>query len=299
MVRHDHTVDPVLERASGVVGGQDALHEQRQLRPRAQPVEVVPREPEVRERREHRRGRREQILGRRALELRQEHGVAEELAAAFTADERQVGVAEIPGAPAEGERVEGDDDCAVARLFGPRDEAGADVAIRDPVELEPARAPCLGDLLERVRRGARDDQRHLRRRGRLRDTDLAFLGRDRQHSDGREQERRRRVGAEDVDRDVALDVAGEHPRLDPPPVECREVRAERRLAARTAGDVAESAGIELLLGRPLPVLRPDRPLGRLLGDVDRVLDARTREAHPAILNRPQMLTVAPWCDNAG
>ena len=160
MVRHDHAVDAVLEGAARVGGREHSLDEQRQLRPLPEPVEVVPGETEIREGREHRRGRGEQILGRRLVELCQEHGIVEELPATLAADERQVRVAQVARPPAERERVERDDDRAVARLLGARDEAGADVAVRDPVELEPARATGLGDLFERMGRGARDDHRH-------------------------------------------------------------------------------------------------------------------------------------------
>ena len=68
-----------------------------------------------------------------------------------------------------------------------------------------------------------------------------------------------------------------------------EVRGHRRLGAGAAGDVAERAGIELLLGRALPVVRRDRPLGRLLGDVDRVLDQGAAEAHRSILDGVRQL----------
>ena len=58
---------------------------------------------------------------------------------------------------------------------------------------------------------------------------------------------------EHLDGDVALGVAGEHPGPDPPVRNALEVRAHRLLGARAARDVAERAGVELLLGRPLPV----------------------------------------------
>src|SRR5206468_4269818 len=58
-----------------------------------------------------------------------------------------------------------------------------------------------------------------------------------------------------------------------------EVRAHRRFAARAARDVAERVRVERLPGRALPVLRRDRPLRRLLRDVDRVLDHGARKTH--------------------
>ena len=93
VVRDDHAVDTVVQRELRVVRRQHALDEQRQRRLLAQPIEVVPRQADVRERREHRRGRGEQVLGRRLVEPRQEDRVGEELAAALALQERQVGVA--------------------------------------------------------------------------------------------------------------------------------------------------------------------------------------------------------------
>ena len=120
----------------------------------------------------------------------------------------------------------------------------------------------------------------LERGGGARDGQLALRMSDREHADRREEERRRRLRAEHLHREVALRVAGEHPRLDAAPLEGLAVRADRRLPARTAGDVAERAGIELLLGQRLPLLGRHRPL-RLAGDVDGVLDASAVERHAA------------------
>ena len=111
--------------------------------------------------------------------------------------------------------------------------------------------------------------------------ELAVLVRDAEDADRREQERRRRARAEHLDREVALLVAGQHPRPDPPPLERLAVRAHRQLGARAAGDVAERARVDRLLGAALPLLRRDRPVGA--ADVDRVLDARAVEAHSATL----------------
>ena len=92
---------PCSQRELRVVGGQHALHENRQRRLPAQPVEVVPGQAEVRERREHRRRRGQQILLGRLVELRQEDRVAEVLAATLAADERQVRMPQVARAPAE------------------------------------------------------------------------------------------------------------------------------------------------------------------------------------------------------
>src|SRR5206468_3688478 len=121
-------------------------------------------------------------------------------------------------------------------------------------------------------------------RGSLRGADLGLLVRDRQHADRREEERRRRAHAQHVDRDVANRIARKHARADAPARERAQVRLHRLLGARAAGDVAEGTAVEFLLRGALPVRRGDRPLGRLLRDVDRVLDQRPAEAHRAILS---------------
>ena len=67
---------------------------------------------------EHRRGRGEQVLLGRLVEPRAEDRVGEELRAALALEERQVGVAQVARPPAERERVERDDDRAVAGRLG-------------------------------------------------------------------------------------------------------------------------------------------------------------------------------------
>ena len=215
----------------------------------------------------------------------EEDRVAEELAAAFALDERQVGVPQVARAPAERQRVERDDDRAVPGRLGALDEARADLAVVDPVELEPARRAGLGDLLDRVRRRAREQQRDAggRRRPCATPTSASCV-RDREHADRREQERRRRAAVPSTSTEMSraalpVSIRGRIRQ----PLERVEVRAHRRLGPGAARDVAEGAGVELLLGGALPVVRGDRPLGRLLRDVDRVLDQRAREAHRAIL----------------
>src|SRR6059036_2953850 len=116
-------------------------------------MKVGPRQAKVRKGREHRRRCREQIVRGRLLEPAAEDGVAEELRATLTAEERQVCVTQVTRPPAERQRVEGDDDRGVSRSLCPLDEARADLAVVDPVELEPARCipHYLCDLLDRVR----------------------------------------------------------------------------------------------------------------------------------------------------
>ena len=277
---------PCVERAPRVVGREHALDEQRQLRPRAQPVEVVPGEPDVREGREHRRGCGEQILRRRLVELRQEHGIVEELPAPLALDERQVRVAQVARPPAEGECVERDDDGAVARPSARETKLAQMLTIGDPVELEPARTTRLGDLLraDASRRSTRSSARPREAAARATPTSPSSEAIDSTPSGAKKNGAGDGVPRTSTEMSrFALPV--KHARPDAPASNAREVRAHGRFAAGAARDVAERAGVELLLGGALPVLRADGPLGRLLRDVDRVLDARSGEAHTPILLR--------------
>ena len=276
---------PCARACCASCGGEHSLDEQRKRRLLAKPVEVVPGQAEVREGREHRRGGGEHVLLRRFVEPRQEHRVGEVLATALSSDERQIRLAQVPRPPAESQGVDRHHDRAVPRRLRTLHEARADVPVIHPVELEPARRVRRSDVFHRVRRRAREHHRDSRRGRRLADCNLCALVRDREHADRREHERPGGMHAEHVDRDVALDVPGEHPRTNPPLVERVEVRAHRRLGPRATGDIAERPGVELLLRRPFPVVRRDRPCRRLLRDVDRVLDQRSRKAHGPILIR--------------
>ena len=277
--------DPVDSGGDGplrVLRGEHTLHEHRQVGQLAEPGEVVPGKGEMRERREHRRGRREHVLLRRLRELLPEDRVAEELRAAFALDEREVGAAEVAGPPAEDGRVERDDDRREAVQAGPLEQAGDDLAVVDPVELEPARraAHRLGDVLDRRRGGTGQAERDSERSGCACRSHFALLVGDREHTDRCEQERRRRLRAEHLDREIALGVAREHARLDAPALEGLAVRAHRGLAARAACDVAERSRIELLLRQRLPFGGGNGPL-RLPRDIDGVLDSGPVEAHAA------------------
>src|SRR4029453_11556880 len=101
-------------------------------------------------------GRRELVLLRRLLEPAAEHRIREELRAAFAAEEWEVRLAEVAIPPAEGERVDGHHQRAVAGGLGPLDQADGHLAIVHPVELEPARRIDLRHLLDGVRRRARE-----------------------------------------------------------------------------------------------------------------------------------------------
>src|SRR5262249_5029682 len=280
VVRDDDAVDAGLTRSQRVVAGQHALYQDGQRCPGAQPVEIVPGEREVRERAEHADRRRQHIFLGRRVEPAAEDGVGEELRAALPADEWEVRGAQVARPPAQDERVERDDDGAVAVRLGAPDEALADLTVIGPVELEPARrvAHRLRDLLDRVRGGAREDQRDAGRGGRARDGDLALVVRDREHADRREEKRGGRAGAEHLDREVALGGAAPHARAEATPLERLQVGAHRRLIAGATGDVVERPRLECHPCALLPVGVRDRPLG-CSRDVDRVRDLAAFESH--------------------
>ena len=205
--------------------------------------------------------------------------------------ERQVGGGEVARAPGQELVVDGDHDRPVAGALGPPHQALDHVAVARPVELEPARpVPARRrHLLDRPRGGSREHDRHAQRRGRAGRRQLALRVDDALHADGREQQRRGQVGAEQAHAQVArLDVA-QHPRHQPPAPERLQVRAHGVLGPRAAGDVVvglrRDAGAEALL----PRRRSDRQLRGLAaqaGAIDLVLvlaegPLRLRCAHAA------------------
>ena len=219
---------------------------------------------EVRERRErHQRRRLHVLLGRRVEPLAEER-VAEELRQPLALEEGEVAVAEVAVAPAERERVERDDDRPVAGRAGAVDEAAGQLAVGPPVELEPALrvAELGGDVLERRRRGAREDHRHAGRLRGARDPELGLGMDDREHADRAEQEGRGRAQAEHLDRELALGVARQHPRPQAAPLERLAVGPDRRLGAGAAGDVVERPLRERSRAPALPLLGRERPLAR-------------------------------------
>ena len=113
----------------------------------------------------------EHVLLRRLVEMRPEDRVAEELREPLAVQEREVAEPQVARAPAEDQRVERDDDRAVPGRPRAVDEAARDLAVAEPVELEPAGrlAELGGDVLERAstRRSRGSSARRWRRpRGR-------------------------------------------------------------------------------------------------------------------------------------
>ena len=125
---------------------------------------------------QHGSGRGEHVLLGRPLEPRAEDRVGEELRAPLAGQERQVGLREVTLPPPEDQGVDRDDDRSESALLRTRDEARRDFTVVDPVELEPARRVShdFGDLLDGMRRRAREDQRNSGRGRRACGLELAL-----------------------------------------------------------------------------------------------------------------------------
>ena len=201
MVGDDDAVDALVDRAARVVGVQDPLEQDRQLRALAQERQVLPGQRRARvDARERLHGgarvaraqaRHEPVgvgareLHERAQRLRRrlgllvlaehhrllgddppEHRVARVLRDPLAAQERQVGEVEVARAPAEHRRVEREHDRLAAARLGALDEARDEVVLGRPVELEPARrvAELARARLHRARRLVGEDHRHAARR---------------------------------------------------------------------------------------------------------------------------------------
>ena len=262
VVGDDDPVDALVDRAAGVVGVQDALEQDRQLRALAQERQVLPRQRRPRvDAREGLHGgarvaraqaRHEAVrVGARELHERAQGGrrrlgllvlaehdgllgddppedrVARVLRDPLAAQERQVGDVQVARAPAEHRRVERDHDRLAAAALGALDEAGDEVVVGGPVELEPARrvAELARARLHRARGLVGEDHRHALGARRARDRQVGVVVDHLQHADRAQQERRVQLAAEQLDARVALGDVAQHPRHDPPAVEALAVGA--------------------------------------------------------------------------
>ena len=195
--------------------------------------------------RRHQRGGDEVLLGRR-LEPGEERLVGEELPKSFSLEERQVAVPEVARPPAERQGVDCQHDRAVPGGLDAPDETLRELGIAPPVELEPARWVDRRNVLERRRGRAGEDERDAGgpRGGCYRPLGVGMD--DREDSDGREEERRRRVEAQHVDGEVALGRAGEHARPERSSPEGVDVGPHRLLRARPARHVVVRGLLEQL-----------------------------------------------------
>ena len=180
-----------------------------------------------------------------------EDRVGEVVGEAVAAQLREGRVLQVAGTVAERPGVEGDHDPLEAGGLGATDEALGQLAVVGCVELEEARgvAERRGDVLHRVlhqrRRHHRDAGRGRRCGGR--DVAVLVVGHHAEHADRRHEDRRRVGVAEQLDRQVALGGAGQHPRQDAPALEGGDVAALGVLVAGTAGDVVPEPVLHLLL----------------------------------------------------
>ena len=161
----------------------------------------------------------------------------------MTAQLREVGGREIAWAPATHPGVERHHDRLETGPLGPPHEARRQLAIGGGVELEEARRrfELGGDRLERIDRQGRGDHRHAGQRGGAcgREIAMAVLGAEPEHADRAHEQRRRQPHAEELDRQVALLGADEHPRQEAPFVERGDVRLLRALVAAATGDIRD------------------------------------------------------------
>ena len=162
VVRDDDRRRAVLDRELGVLGGDDALQHDGQLRLARDPLEVAPRDRGV-EQRELVGGILRRVADRRAgVRERQVRGDLE-------AD------AQVTLALREARRVDGEDDGAAAGIRGLREMLARDAAVLEDVELAPLQEPRRGgrDLLVRARGERRDGHARARRGGAARRRALA------------------------------------------------------------------------------------------------------------------------------
>ncbi len=192
-----------------------------------------------------------EVLLRRYGELRPEDRVGEVVGEAVAAQLREGPVLQVAGTVAERPGVEGDHDPLEAGGLGAAYEALGQLAVVGGVELEEARgvAERRGDVLHRVLHQGRGHHRDAGRGGGCRRRDVAVLvvGHHAEHADRRHEDRRCVGVAEELDRQVALGGAGQHPRQDAPPLEGGDVAPLGVLVAGTAGDVVPEPVLHLLL----------------------------------------------------
>ena len=229
---------------SRVVRMAYAFDDQRQPGQRAQPWQVVPGQRVAEDRRPGRNRQARVLLRRRAQQLG-EARIGEIIGETMAAELREVGGGEVARTPAGHPGIQGDNDRLEAGLLGPLDQARGELSIGWGIELEEAgrRLELGGDGFERVDRKGRGDHRHAGQRSgaRSREIAMAVLGAKPDDADRAHEQRRRQLHAEELDREVALLGADEHPRRQAPFVERGDIGSLGRLVAAAAGDVGDEA----------------------------------------------------------
>ena len=128
------------------------------------------------------------------------------------------------------------------------------------VELEPLRSVAhdARDLLECDRRHRAQRERHAHRGSRTRGGAFALRVDDPLHTNGREEERGRRAGAEDCRTEVAITNVERDARPDTMPVERLAVGAHGVLAAGSVRDIRVRGRVHLGARTALPVFVGER-----------------------------------------
>ncbi len=260
VVADDDAVHPPFDRQPRVLGREDPLEDEREVRPRPDRGDVVP-------------GRgREREAAVVALDDVAQPGsmrrrVRREVAERW---EHEPGP-HVALAVAEDRQIHGQDDRPEPGCGGPFHEGPRDREVALEVELEPAGDVWsnAGDLLHRPRGHGRQDERDAGRPGRAGRGELPIRmgdGLDRHRGDrkreggGRSHERRRRVDVRDVDED-----AGPKPTTPPG----RLVLRDRDLVPGATGHVVEGGGVHRGSGERFEV-----------GDPDDLGEGRLGRAHP-------------------
>jgi len=237
VVGDDHGAAAVLGGKDGILRGEDPLRDYRDACVLVEPLEVAPGQPRVDECRRGRRRHDAQVPERRRVDLHPVIGVEGEARA------------EVPLARAEDRQVDGENDRCEPGSLGLAEHLLRHLAIRMPVELEPAAAfGSAADIRGACCRERREaHQRAGSRRG-TRDRQLAVGVRHPLIRDRRGDDRHRQLGSEDCGRGGDVGDVDEDTRPQAPSVERLDVRPHRVLVARAAGEVPEGSLVESLFG---------------------------------------------------
>jgi hypothetical protein len=187
----------------------------------------------------HDRGLR--VLLGRLWEAAAEDRVAGVVGQAAPAKEREIRCRQVARAPAGYPGVQRHHDAFEACRLGAMHEAGCDITVGRRVQLEKpwGIAQFGGNLFYRVGRHRRCDHRHAGARGgaRRRQVAMTVLCAQGYHSDGRHHGRRRQRHPEQLDRQIALLGADEHPWHQAPALEGGDIDPLCVFVSCAAGDI--------------------------------------------------------------
>ena len=260
MVRDHDPRDSGIDRPAGIDVGQDSLGHDRQpdtTALTAQPFEVAPVERLVELLAEGPQARRTIATGTAAAgnETGPEVGERQPL-------RKLKPVAHLGVADADEGRVDREHDRGVARGHGAGDQLTGEASVLLHVELEPAGDAGRGDVLER--RGGQGRRHHHRpqRLGRSRRGQFAFGVGQAMERGGRDQHRKRHLGAEHRCGGVDGRDIDQHPFVEPPTTERRLVLAQRPLGQGAADVVVVRRGRQPKPSRLTKVVVGDQAVQR-------------------------------------